>query len=177
MSPFLSHRKAHEKRSAAPALRFLSVPSVAGSVAGCNFHSLTIPSTLSSSTRLALLSFHPCNALSLPAPILFPLLRSIAVQLLNSAIQTCGQLNFQNSWFAVPFLQVSKHAICHGGRRLRVVGWLDSLVSSCPLPIAGREMGRCTLENFKNPEKFGKYFQRFSEAGPRYEGKYVQLAS
>ena len=74
MSPFLSHRKAHEKRSAAPALRFLSVPSVAGSVAGCNFHSLTIPSTLSSSTRLALLSFHPCNALSLPAPILFPLL-------------------------------------------------------------------------------------------------------
>lgn len=146
--PFpLTSQGARETLICGSALRFLSAPSVAGSVAGCNFHSLAIPPTLSSSTRLALLSFHPCNALSLPAPILPPLPSSIAVQLLNSAIQTCGQLDFQNSWFAVPFLQVSKHAICHGGRRLRVVGWLDGLVSSCPLPIAEREMGRCTFEN------------------------------
>ena len=73
--PFpLTSQGARETLICGSALRFLSAPSVAGSVAGCNFHSLAIPSTLSSSTRLALLSFHPCNALSLPAPILLPLL-------------------------------------------------------------------------------------------------------
>ena len=107
-----------------------SLPSVAGSVAGCNFHSLSIPSVdtavrPSSSTWPGSPSFHPCNAAggaacthSLSRSPSLSLFLLIAVQLPNSAIQTCGQLDFQNSWSpSVRFLQVSEHAICHGGRR------------------------------------------------------------
>ena len=144
-----------------------SLPSVAGSVAGCNFHSLSIPSVDTAVRPLQLgpalppfiRAMQPAGGAacthSLSRSPSLSLFLLIAVQLPNSAIQTCGQLDFQNSWSpSVRFLQVSEHAICHGGRRAAgcrsLVGltvWSASALSLSLSLSSEREIYTCTIEH------------------------------